>query len=94
MKLKLIEKNFFVEYFNDNEQVYYSKNLIYYNLNHFDDTNQKSTINHFIILITTICRRCKKSFVFNNKFYCYIRKIDCFNVNARLKKNSRLLFLT
>ena len=60
--------------------------MIYYNLNHFNDTDQKLTINYFIVSITIICRRCKKSFVFNNKFYRYIREIDCFNVEIRLKK--------
>ena len=86
-KSKSIEKNFLVEYFNDDEQAYYSKNLIYYDSNYSDDTNQESTINHFTVSITIICRRCKKSFVFNNKFHRYIRETDCLNVNVRLKKS-------
>ena len=61
--------------------------MIYYHSNHFDKTNQKSTINYFLVSITIIYRRCKKLFVFNNKFYCHIREIDCFNFDIRLKKS-------
>ena len=83
---KSIEKDFFVEYFNDDEQAYYSKDLIYYDSDHSNETNQKSTINYFIVSMTIICRRCKKLFVFNNKLHRHFRQIDCLNDDTRSKK--------
>ena len=63
---KSIEKNFFIDEINENQSTYYFENLIYYDFDHFDDFDHKSTINHFILSIVFICRRCIKFFVSNN----------------------------
>ena len=72
---KSIEKNFFVDFDNQDKQTYYSKNLDYYNSNYFnqnDDSNEFVN-NHFILLISIKYRRYRKKFSFNNKFHLYIR---------------------
>ena len=83
---KSIEKDFLIDEISDDQSTYYSENLIYYDFDHFDDSNHESIINHFTLSIVFICRRCTKFFVSNNKLHNHIRNVECFDFNARLRK--------
>ena len=84
---KSIEKNFLIDEISENQSAYYFENLIYYDFDHFDDFDHESTINHFILSIVFICRRCTKFFVSNNKFHSHIRNVECSDSNIRLRKS-------
>ena len=83
---KSIEKNFFIDETSESQSAYYFENLVYYDSDHFDDSDHESTINHFILSIVFICRRCIKFFVSNNKFHNHIRNFECSDSNVQLKK--------
>ena len=82
------EEDFLAGYSNDDGQAYYSEDLVYYDPDHPDDTDQEPAISHFTVSVTAICRRCKKSFASNNKLHRHIREAGCLSVDARLEKPS------
>ena len=67
-------KNFDVD-----KNVYYNKNLKYYNSNNLKNENNFAT--HFVIstsvFVNYICRRCDKTFAFNNRLHFHLRT-NCF----------------
>ena len=73
---KTIEK--FVEKFNNDQNVFYSQNFNYYDSNYeFDDFENDVFAIHFVIFTFAIeCRRCHKTFEFNNQLHVHLR-IDC-----------------
>ena len=84
---KSIEKDFLIDEISENQSTYYFENLIYYDFDHSDDFDHKSTINHFILSIVFICHRCTKFFVSNNKFHNHIRNVERSDFNVRLRKS-------
>ena len=84
---KSIEKDFLIDEISKSQSTYYFEDLIYYDFDYFDDFNHESTINHFILSVVFICRRCIKSFVSNNKFHNHIHNSECFDSNAQLRKS-------
>ena len=64
--------------FHDDQNVFYSQNLIYYDSNNeFDDLENDTVAAHFVVFTSTIkCRRCHKTFDFNNQLHTHLR-IDC-----------------
>ena len=73
---KIIEK--FVENFINDQNAFYSQNLNYYDSNYeFDDFEKNVFATHFVIFTSAIeCRRCHKTFEFNNQLHVHLR-IDC-----------------
>ena len=84
---KSIEKDFLIDEISESQSAYYFENLIYYDFDHSDDFDHESTINHFILLVVFICRRCTKFFVSNNKLHNHIRNAECSDFNVRLRKS-------
>ena len=64
--------------FNNNQDAFYSQNLNYYDSNYeFDDSENDILATHFVISTSAIeCRRCHKTFEFNNQLHVHLR-IDC-----------------
>ena len=65
---------------NVDDDVYYNKNLKYYNSNNLK--NENDFVIHFVVLILIFafeytCRRCDKTFAFNNRLHFHLRT-NCF----------------
>ena len=73
---KIIEK--FAENFSNDQNAFYSQNLNYYDSNYeFDDLEENIFAIHFVVSTFAIeCRRCYKTFEFNNQLHIHLR-IDC-----------------
>ena len=83
---------------NDDDDVYYNKNLKYYNSNNSKNKNDFAI--HFIVLTSMFafkytCRRCDKTFVFNNRLHFYLRT-KCFRqlffINKLITNNYSQMF--
>ena len=61
--------------------VYYNKNLKYYYSNNNNENIKFELSIYFVVflLVTFVCRRYNKQFVFNNRLYLYLR-INCFRI--------------
>ena len=73
---KTIEKS--AEDFINDQNAFYSQNLNYYDSNYESDDLEKNVLaTHFVISTSAIeCRRCHKTFEFNNQLHVHLR-IDC-----------------
>ena len=74
---EIIEKSF-AKNFHDDQNVFYSQDFNYYDLNNnFDDDENDIIVVYFVVFTFAIeCRRCYKTFDFNNQLHIHLR-IEC-----------------
>ena len=73
---------------NVDNDVYYNENLEYYNSN--NSKNENDFITHFVVSISMFvleytCRRCDKTFAFNNRLHFHLRT-NCFRQSFFINK--------